>query len=695
MQQFGRAQSLTVSLRRYGIPLLVGLIIGTLTLLIGKVNLAPYELERKNAFIGNKSLSHGAIQFDKDEALELIICSNNLKGGTTCGCTVSNLKGHKRRKAINQYNVKGRLLKYKNQSIVTDYDQDGQEELGVIHHLGDSLFYSAFRYGNDEPFLEIYLDSVALDQGGAFLGFYKLGEYDRNGDGFLEVYFYLGNGYNIYPRRVYSLDLAHESFLASPKSGVGFKVFPFGRKKKGAIKVLTGTNHMPANYYAEYPHPWPDNKGYAYAFKPDLSWALKPIPLCDYPDEVKNFIRGDSLISQIHYSAAKDSLTVQYRSLESGELLVEKDQSGIPTRMTNLGNGFIHDASASLKFFSPNWQLLKKVDLQGITTYSSLVRELFPGEDAFLTYLKDSKTLQLFDENANLKAQLEDINLNFDSNSAQVISCHDGNTSSLIIDTGQYFHLLALTPDPLYPWRWVIPLGIYGGSLLLSFWLFGIFRRNVEKRYEREKRMNQLQLLSLNKQVDPHFILNALDNIDWMYRHQEWKQASSTMGKLSRLMQKSVLHSGQLTVSLYEELDFCRNYCAIEENRSPGIQCSIEVGDGLEPMDIEVPRQLLFTHVENAIKHGLRPKETGEKKLFLKLWRRQKDLHISISDTGVGTRNNQGTRGTGKGLQLLREIIKLYHKIKGVTIRVHMHNRPEGGLKVELVLLGILDKPGT
>ena len=68
--------------------------------------------------------------------------------------------------------------------------------------------------------------------------------------------------------------------------------------------------------------------------------------------------------------------------------------------------------------------------------------------------------------------------------------------------------------------------------------------------------MNRLQMLSIKNQVDPHFTLNALNSIDYMYQNNEKEKAGKFMVKLSRLMHQTLMNSDKVICTLYEELDF-------------------------------------------------------------------------------------------------------------------------------------------
>lgn len=100
----------------------------------------------------------------------------------------------------------------------------------------------------------------------------------------------------------------------------------------------------------------------------------------------------------------------------------------------------------------------------------------------------------------------------------------------------------------------------------------------------------------------------------------------------------------------------------------------------------EIPRQLVYTYVENAIKHGLRPKNSPGN-LHLSLQLKEERLLILIADNGIGLEESQRqkTHGTGKGLKVLDEIVTLYQQIKGVEIKLDVHS-DHTGTKVMIVM---------
>lgn len=688
MQQHLRAKSLAVSLRDYGVPLVVTAIIGTLLLVTLNFNIYPYKVEviRQQSALSGESL--GMLDFDGDGISELVFCSNEKIDGSKNGCVVRRISPFGELSAIDQYNIDGKLIGNHTQAIAIDYNQDGIDELGVVYHRGDSLFFAVFHKESDRAFLNIYLDSVGLDNGEAIMSFKKIGEYDRNGDGYLETYFYLGSHYGLYPRRVYSIDIVKESFIASPQASVGFvpDIFDTPETKEPQI-VLTGSCQMPNNFDPFVDLIYPDNKGYSYAFNPDLSWKIEPKEEIDYPGNIFNFVRNDTLVSICTMPHPDSANQVRYRSLIDGRFLGTKKLPWNYRSWRVFRDELLVSLKDSLLIYDKHLRLLRVLKKDAPFATEAGVRNLWSDKsDGVICYYYSDKKLVFYNNKLEKKAQIQPYNTLFKSTIKEALAIHHRGSKIVTLNTGNFIHQFKISPDPNYSWRWFIWLGIFVLSGSLVFGLFGIFKRNIELHHLREKRMNELQAISLKKQIDSHFVLNTLNNIDWMYRNNEWKQANNIMSRLSRLMQKSVRQNTKLTANLVDELEFCRDYCAIEKSRSNQFKYFFTIGDNVDPKDIMIPQQLIFTHVENAIKHGIRPKLSGKKELHIEIEDKDKNIIISIFDTGLGMSSHSKTSGTRKGLKILNEIIDLHRQIYGIEIGMVFTDFENHGTKVLLTL---------
>ncbi|MBE0650051.1 MAG: hypothetical protein IH595_04335, partial [Bacteroidales bacterium] len=120
--------------------------------------------------------------------------------------------------------------------------------------------------------------------------------------------------------------------------------------------------------------------------------------------------------------------------------------------------------------------------------------------------------------------------------------------------------------------------------------------------------------------------------------------------------------SGQIETTLEEELDFVKNFLELEQFRHDN-QFSYNISNNLKAGTVKLPRLLIHTFVENAIKHGLYP-TLGKQPAFIeiKCFEQGHFLIIETSDNGIGKKaaGEKENFSTGKGLEILNETLSLY-----------------------------------
>ncbi|MBO0931882.1 sensor histidine kinase [Fibrella aquatilis] len=121
-----------------------------------------------------------------------------------------------------------------------------------------------------------------------------------------------------------------------------------------------------------------------------------------------------------------------------------------------------------------------------------------------------------------------------------------------------------------------------------------------------EKEHVTKELIFLRQQINPHFLLNAFNNIYALITRKD-NRAADTLANLSTLMRYTLYRTGQDFVPLTDELEFIRGYICMEQIRhtQPGV-IDCQLPDVVEAMENWlVPPLLLVTFIENAFKHGL------------------------------------------------------------------------------------------
>lgn len=153
------------------------------------------------------------------------------------------------------------------------------------------------------------------------------------------------------------------------------------------------------------------------------------------------------------------------------------------------------------------------------------------------------------------------------------------------------------------------------------------------ERIEMEKQLNAAKMEFLKSQINPHFLFNTLNMIACMAKLEDAAATEKMITSMSSLFRYNLKTEEQI-VPLEQELKVAQDYIYIQQMRfGSRIQygCSLEV----DAEEVMIPSFTLQPLVENAIVHGLSKKELGGR-LFLRIWKREKNVIISVADTGLG-----------------------------------------------------------
>ncbi len=167
----------------------------------------------------------------------------------------------------------------------------------------------------------------------------------------------------------------------------------------------------------------------------------------------------------------------------------------------------------------------------------------------------------------------------------------------------------------------------------------------------RDRQLREARDAALRARLAPHFIFNALATLQAQIE-KDPAAASATADALARLFRQALAAVGRPLVPLREELEFVEAYLGVERARLGNrLRVKVDVPEALE--DVEIPPLSLQALVENAVRHGVAPREDGG------------EVHIRVRRTGFG--ENKGivvsvenpvapssTPGTGTGLAALR-----------------------------------------
>lgn len=197
-------------------------------------------------------------------------------------------------------------------------------------------------------------------------------------------------------------------------------------------------------------------------------------------------------------------------------------------------------------------------------------------------------------------------------------------------------------------------------------------RTLVEEKYRAEIQEREAQLVALQAQINPHFLYNTLDTINWIAIGKGATDISQMIDGLAKYFRLS-LNKGKHIVGVDDELRLAEVYLEIQRSRFPNtFDFSIDCEPGLDAY--RMPKLILQPIVENALLHGIRKAKGRQGSIVISAREEGGDLIFVVSDNGIGMDGEQASRlltsapvepkldGTGSsyGLFNVNERIKLY-----------------------------------
>lgn len=245
-------------------------------------------------------------------------------------------------------------------------------------------------------------------------------------------------------------------------------------------------------------------------------------------------------------------------------------------------------------------------------------------------------------------------------------------------------------------------LMIYGFSALgvsamaLVLLLFRGSKLKAKRRIsEMNRKISELTQANLRQQMNPHFIFNTLNSIQYyMYQHDKLA-TNNYLTKFTNLMRKVLENSQHTSISLSDELDALNLYLELESIRFKNkFDYEITVDEEIDTLLFKIPTMLIQPYVENSICHGLMPGEgKGMLKIDIKL---EKDfISCTIEDNGIGReaaqkrKSAQGLNHNSLGTQIVSSRLDLVNALYGTslkTIYTDLKNSDgePGGTRVEI-----------
>ena len=191
----------------------------------------------------------------------------------------------------------------------------------------------------------------------------------------------------------------------------------------------------------------------------------------------------------------------------------------------------------------------------------------------------------------------------------------------------------------------------------------------IDEQYKLGKEVKNAELKALQSQINPHFLYNTLDMINWMAQKNMNKEISLAVKNLAKFYKLS-LNKGKDITTIRNEVEHSKLYVNLQNMRYDNrITLITRLDESL--MDCSIPKITFQPIIENSINHGILGRGMENGSILISGYISQNNLIIQISDDGIGIEkevlplilkdNNLQTKGSGYGLKNINQRIKLLY----------------------------------
>lgn len=587
-----------------------------------------------------------------------------------------------------------------------DFNNDSIKEIYYLTTRNDSLFISAINGITEETVaLNVFVSTYEHYAGLAdySVNYFEMRDFDN--DGFNDLFFVLSCGFSYVTRKCVIYNVRKNQIKTSPVSAFMFlsSISFYDINRDGRPEIF-GDAHAPGNAPGDYP--FTDHFNWLMLLNADLDWEFPPVKTGIEPGNTYTrplISNGQNCMAIFkNYRGNKDDSTfigisdlkgriIRHKTLPMKQELLNpllwtlpEDK---PEKICLLQN------NGTLRIMNDWFENEKEIKLHPFTDFLFRLDADNDGKKEF--FLSNLPDLVIVSSDLKYVSVIPGI-LNVNTNWEPCIVKTENGGTLVSLQTETHCHFIEYRQTRLFGYRYAI----YAAGWLILFLavhLVGsVFQRIAVKRLESEKQLAALQITALEKQLSPHFILNILNSIGSLYETKQTEKAQNLLAKYGKLLHIVLFNSGKLSVPLKKELEFTRNYVELEKARfAHPFEFEMVCDESLENM--EVPKMLIHSFCENAIKHGLRHLNDRTGFLSVRISRDGNTVKATVSDNGIGREKAKAysSMSTGQGLKITNQTLDIYNKLTGVRINYKIYDiykaeKPEG-TRVEIFVP--VDKP--
>ncbi|WP_207632633.1 sensor histidine kinase [Foetidibacter luteolus] len=196
--------------------------------------------------------------------------------------------------------------------------------------------------------------------------------------------------------------------------------------------------------------------------------------------------------------------------------------------------------------------------------------------------------------------------------------------------TDQFFHFT------IYAYYQVSIITVSWTAIYFLVHYIREIRKAEQKKAQLKIKLIESEAQALRSQMNPHFIFNCMNSIKSLIQTGEDDKAIDYLTTFSKLIRTIFNNSDKKEISLFDEIETCRLYTQLESMRFENkFSCTFDINKNIDLKSLSVPALIIQPFIENAIWHGIVPKEDGGY-VNISVQNENEAVRCMINDNGIG-----------------------------------------------------------
>lgn len=225
---------------------------------------------------------------------------------------------------------------------------------------------------------------------------------------------------------------------------------------------------------------------------------------------------------------------------------------------------------------------------------------------------------------------------------------------------------------------WILAIAIFIVTIMVFIYLYSR-NKSSKNKHVLEQNLNTFMQKALSQQMNPHFIFNTLNSIQYFLLNNDKLSSNKYLTKFAKLMRNTLDNSQSDTIPLSKEIESLNLYVELEQLRFDN-KFSFEIVNNVKTENelISIPPLIIQPFAENAIWHGIMHRENTEGgRLKIHFNVESNNLICTVEDNGIGRKKANELRRQNKpehislGTQITESRIDLINKLHKSKLKIN------------------------